>query len=120
LLWRGDASAISDSAGSRKHRPAPNTRGPDLAIDAAFVAKPIDIAGLPEHFVELGFVCFGDLGTDFSDRSIIWGGVAFPGNRLANGPHERVRQFESRRLSNVKAVDKPVSYKVKIAGDGRA
>src|SRR5207249_3771671 len=54
LLRVGDTTATRDPPACRKGCAPHYARGPDVAVDATFVAEAVGEAGLAEQFVELG------------------------------------------------------------------
>src|SRR5262249_2665441 len=120
LQWCNDAPATGDPPARSQSGATHDPRSPDVAIDAAFGSKPVIIAGLTEQFVELGLVCCGDFGADFSDMRIVRGRLGFFRNSMVDRPQEHVWQFECSWLSDVEAVYEPIAHQIEIAGDRRA
>ena len=112
----GEATALRDPPASRKRRAAHKTRGPDVAVDATLVAKTIGQASLAEQFVKLILVRGRNLAANFGNAGIeVRGGLSFSGHGDADGSEQRVRQFQCRRLGDVKAIDEAVADQVEIA-----
>ena len=116
LVGIGEATALRDPPASRKRGAAHKTRGPDVAVDATLVAKTIGQASLAEQFVKLILVRGRNLAANFGNAGIeVRGGRSFSGHGDADGSEQRVRQFQRRRLGDVKAIDEAVADQVEIA-----